>query len=53
MEEEIGEGKVKDVLKTHFIDHICFNTMINDNYDGFLMSREKHLLEELNRRIKA
>jgi hypothetical protein len=53
MTEELGsESKVKQVLKTHFINAKAYAAMKNDDYDKFLEAREEEITKEIKKRAK-
>jgi len=46
-----SESKVKEVLKTHYINNKAYEAMQEDDYDKFLGARDEELLKEIKRRI--
>jgi hypothetical protein len=48
MESLMGITRVKEVLKTHFIDDIALECMMNDDFDGFIDARKKIIQNEIS-----
>jgi hypothetical protein len=44
-------SKFKDVLLTHFINDAAFDSMMQDDFNGFIREREKILMTEIGNRI--
>ncbi|MGB9614776.1 MAG: GmrSD restriction endonuclease domain-containing protein [Fervidobacterium sp.] len=52
MEEKLGgEGRVREILKSHLISDEAFSSMKTDNYEEFLKTREKEIITEMKARI--
>ena len=51
--QELGsEEKLKEVMKTHFIDETSLQALKNDDYAGYLKAREAAILQEISSKIK-
>ena len=47
-----GEQKVKNILKGHFITESAYNFLKNDNYDQFILEREKAIKQHLINKLE-
>ena len=52
--EKLGnnENKLKEILRTHFIDELAYNCMLEDDMNGFLEARKSCICEAIRQKCK-
>ena len=46
-----NEKEFLDILRSHFIDNVAYQCMLNDNFEGFINAREKIIFSKISELI--